>query len=140
MNDQQSIFIDSDIFIASVKETDSNHQKVKTIFEKLVKRPVTFYTSNYVFSECITVLSQRIGKTIAHQFIKDMKSSDAIFSVLWITERIEEKAIDIFLKQTSKNVSFVDCTNMALIELNHIHTVFSFDQVYKKNGYKILNH
>ncbi len=57
MSKPLAVFVDSDAFIALAKEDDSNHKKAKQIFEHLQKKSVTFITSNYVFSEVITVLS-----------------------------------------------------------------------------------
>ena len=43
------------------------------------------------------------------------------------------------MEQTSKNVSFVDCINIAFIKEKHINGIFSFDSIYKKNGLKSAN-
>lgn len=128
-----SIFIDTDAFIAFVKKNDSNHKKVKQIFHALQDKTVTFYTSNYIFAESVTIISQRIGKDIALQFIETLRAKDAIFSTIWVTKEIEEKAIEIFRKQSSKNISLVDCSNIAIIEINNFNGIFSFDRSYKTN-------
>ncbi len=132
-NDTLSIFVDSDAFVAFVKKDDSNHEKVKQIFNALQDKSVTFYTSNYVFAESVTIISQRIGKDTAMQFIESLKAKDTLFSIVWVTKEIEEKAIEIFKKQSSKNVSLVDCSNMAIIETNNFNGIFSFDRSYITN-------
>lgn len=134
----RSIFIDSDAFVAFVKKDDSLHGKVKKIFQNIESQPVVFYTSNYVFAECVTVISQRISKEIAVQFIDSFTSNESIFTTIRVTEEVEKRAIDLFKKQTSKNVSFVDCTNMAIMEMEHLDSIFSFDTVYRKNGFSTL--
>jgi len=136
MNSPSTIFVDSDIFVAMIKKTDANHQKARLLYNKLEKLNVSFATSNYVFAESITVISRLINHNTAIEFINNMRSADCIYSISQVTPEIEEMAIEIFKKQTSKNVSFVDCTNMALMKHCHFDFIFSFDEIYKKNGYK----
>lgn len=133
-----TIFVDADAFIAFTKEDDSNHKLAQNIFEKLQDTEITFITSNFVFAEVVTVLSQRVSHKAAVIFINNIKSSDNIFQIERINENTEEAAIHIFIKQTSKNVSFVDCLNIALIKEKHMDGIFSFDSIYKKNGFKIV--
>lgn len=129
-----TIFVDSDAFVAFVKQDDSNHKKARRIFESLQAKSLTFVTSNYVFSEVITVISQRVDHKTAVAFIDNMRSEDSDFLIERISETVEEKALQLFREQTSKNISFVDCTNIALILEKHMDAIFSFDNAYKKNG------
>ena len=54
--------------------------------------------------------------------------------MFWVAEQIEAAALQLFAEQTSKNVSLVDCTNMAFLRNEQIEYIFSFDGVYTKNG------
>lgn len=137
MNKPGTIFVDADAFIALTKDDDSNHKRAKQIFSDLQDAPVTFVTSNLVFAEVVTVLSQRMNHEVAVMFITNMKSEDSTFQIERISEYTEEKAIQIFIEQTSKNVSFVDCVNIALMRQKDMDGIFSFDSIYKKNGFKI---
>lgn len=138
MNKQKTVLVDSDAFVALAKEDDTNHKKAKKILTKLSKKPVLYMTSNYVFSETVTVVSQRVGHDQALAFIKELKSPASLFSMQWIDEKLERVAIKIFKKQTSKNISFVDCTNMALIKHHRLDAIFSFDSTYKKNDFTLV--
>ncbi len=136
-NSKRVIFIDSDIFIALSKSDDSNHDKALKILNKFFDE-IIFTTSNYVISEVITVLSMQLGHSQALDFINTIKSEENIFSINWVDDKVENLAIEIFKKQTSKNTSFTDCTNMAFIEMLKLDGIFSFDSVYKKNKCVIL--
>ena len=133
-----SIFIDSDAFIALLKLDDSNHNKALEILAKLDQNSVLLYTSTYVFAETVTVLSQRLGRKYAEEFIGMVKGQSSAITFLWPDEQIQEKAIELFLQQKSKNVSFVDCINMTLIKERFIDMVFSFDKIYGKNVIKYV--
>ena len=134
-----TLFVDSDGFVALSKEDDTNHDKAIKILQKAINIGVLFVTSNYVFSEVVTVLSQRSGHEAALRFIRRMKSPASGYNFEWIDENVEKEAINIFSQQTSKNVSFVDCTNMAVMKIKRIDAVFSFDDVYRKNGFSVFD-
>ena len=137
-NKALSVFIDADVFIAFVKKDDSQHAVAREIFDKLRNREVIFSTSNYVFAEVVTVLSLRVGREVALEFIKNIHAPESGMDIKWVTPEIEASAVDIFHKQTSKNVSFVDCVNIAMVRNHHIDAIFSFDAVYKKNALKTV--
>jgi predicted nucleic acid-binding protein len=55
-----------------------------------------------------------------------------------VSQGLEQEAIEVFKSQTSKNVSFVDCTNMAVMNAFNIKDIFSFDGSYKTNGFNLV--
>src|SRR5918992_602427 len=85
------IFVDADAFVALTVETDTNHEKARSLLHRLTVNPVRFLTSNYVFKA-----------------------------------------------QTSKNTSYVDCTNMVFMKRLDLDAIFSFDEVYRKNGLTLV--
>ena len=131
------VLIDADAFVALSKKNDANHFRAQKISKLLCKSGVSFSTTNYVFSEVVTVLSKKIGHRESIKFIEDIKSEKSDIQLIWINEELEKMAIEIFKKQTSKNVSFVDCLNMAVLKRYRWETVFSFDKIYTKNGFKL---
>jgi len=133
-----TVFVDSDAFVALAKTDDSNHARAVKTFEKLKTQDVKFLTSNYVFAETITVISQQVGREQALSFIRAVKNVEAPFPYRWVDSDIEGLALEIFSNQTSKNVSFVDCTNIAIIRKDTLNTIFSFDAVYRKNGVRYV--
>ena len=137
MNDKNKlIFVDSDAFIALAKQDDANHKKAVKLLEQLLDQHVNFITSNFVFSEVITVISMRIGHKKAIEFIDKLKDPHSGFEIKRVDADTEEAAIELFKKQTSKNTSFVDCTNMVLLKKLYVDAIFSFDDIYRKNGFK----
>lgn len=133
MKDAVKIFVDSDAFVALTVNTDAHHEKAISILNNLRINHVLFLTSNYVFSESITVISMRSGHKTAVKYIEEMQSLESPFQIKRVGEAIEEKAVQIFKAQTSKNTSFVDCVNMALVKELGLDAIFSFDQAYRKN-------
>ena len=137
-NKPLTIFVDADAFVALAREDDTNHPRALQILNYLSQHSANLITSNYVFAETVTVISQRVSHQAALSFIKETSSPASPLIVQWIDLETEKRAIHIFAKQTSKNVSFVDCTNMAILQQKRITHIFSFDKVYQKNGYCLV--
>jgi predicted nucleic acid-binding protein len=139
MNDALKIFVDADAFVALAREDDTNHEKAISLLQSLIKRAVVFITSNYVFSESITVISMLKSHEAAVQFIEAMQSQESQYLLKRVDEAIEEKALQIFKEQTSKNTSYVDCTNMAFMRQLQVDAIFSFDVVYRRNKLTLVS-
>ena len=102
------------------------------MMEQLKKEKASFLTSNTSLYETITVVSQRISHKDAVNFLSKVPQG---LNTLFINQQREQKAIKFFKKQTSKNISFFDCLNMAIMKEFSIKNIFSFDKGYKKNGF-----
>ena len=90
------IFVDADALVALTVETDTNHEKARSLLNRLTVNPVLFLTSNYVFSESITIISQRASHQTAVTFIAKMQSMESPFQITRADENIEEEAISVF--------------------------------------------
>ena len=129
--EKRKILIDADAFIGLIYAKDANHQFASKIVELLTD--VQLITSSHAYGEAITILSQKAGRNVAFKFIYDIgRSSTQILDVGFALRLAAEK---IFKRQTSKNVSFTDCVNMAILEKFGLREIFSFDSDYKKNGF-----
>ena len=138
MSRLNAIFVDTDAFVALAKSDDANHARAVHILDGLTRRGVLFRTSNYVFLEAVTVISQRVSHDAAMSFIQTLCAPASPFPVRWVTEELHARAVRIFSAQTSKNVSLVDCANMALMQEEKMEAIFSFDSIYKKNGFQTV--
>ncbi len=130
---EMTIFTDSSALVALFNPQDPHHSKAKVISKKYKIK--SFTISDYIFAETVTVLSQKVGKTeaiYAGGLIKKLCSK------VGINEDNLNLAWELFKKQTSKNVSFIDCTTFALYQDGAFDKVFTFDKDFKKNEIPIL--
>lgn len=135
----QNILVDADGFVAIVKEDDTNHQKARQYYSRIDTLPVNLITTNYVIAEVITVISQRISHEAAVDFIDIVIAEPNPITILDIDNTfVQQKAIPLFKGQKSKNVSFVDCINMAVLKEHGCSCIFSFDAAYKTNGFALI--
>ena len=139
MNNRLHIFVDTDAFVALAVANDTYHEKALTLLNAIHKRLVIFFTSNYVFAESVTVISQRASHDAALQYIDAMQSLENPFIIERADDDIEDEAIRIFKQQTSKNISYVDCTNMAFMAHLQADAIFSFDGGYRKNRLTLVS-
>jgi predicted nucleic acid-binding protein len=128
----KKIFIDADALVALARVRDKNHQKAKKIYKKVEKEKVSFISSNTSLYEAATVISQQINHQIAQNFILEARQR---INFIFVDSKIEKNGLKIFDRQTSKNVSFFDCLNMAILKEMGAKEIFSFDEDYKKNGF-----
>ena len=128
-----TIFADTSALVSLYSKTDPNHDKAIEIVKS--HKEITFMISKYIFAEVVTILSQKDSKK---QSI--IAGNILIGSYSWInTEKnIENLAWEIFKKQTSKNVSFIDCTTFALYKQGVFDKAFAFDQDFKSNKIPVL--
>ncbi len=131
---QNKLLVDSDAFFSLLVKTDANHQRASLLNKRLVASEQQFITVNLVVFETATVLSRKINQQAACLFLENISSGK--MEIFRIDETIEKRAGEIFKKQHRKNTSFIDCVNMAVMERLNLPTIFSFDKIYKRNGFR----
>ncbi len=132
----KKLLVDSDVFFALGVISDANHLKATHLRQQFFREKRQLSTLNLVIFETATLVSHRIGQKEAVIFLTDIFSGE--IEVIKLDDEIERKAIEFFKKQTRKNTSFVDCANMAVMEQFGLTSIFSFDEIYKRNGFKRL--
>mgnify|MGYP001153170416 CR=1 FL=1 len=133
----KDILVDADALVALIKADDSNHKKAIKINNKLQKKGTTYYLSPFTAAEVITVLSYKVSQQAAKNFLKGIRKLD--LPILKLEEKHSNLADKWFLKQNKKGISYFDCYNMALLERYkaQIMAIFSFDAIYKRNGFRL---
>lgn len=127
------VFADASAMVSFYDPKDSNYTKAQKLASKSLRYPLLI--SNFVFAEIVTILSQRVDKQSAILAGKYIKEN---FTIIKISEDIENLAWEIFKKQTSKNVSFVDCTTFALYQDGAFDKAFTFDDDFETNKIPVL--
>ena len=124
------ILIDADAFIALVNSDDSNNHAAHAINTHIDTDGYKKYMSNLVIYEIANVLSIRASQKLAVEFLTSIFTSD--IEVIYIDETRTYAAIQTFKNYIKKNISFVDCSNLILMEEYRIDKIFSFDKFYKE--------
>ncbi len=87
--------------------------------------------SNLIFIETVTVLSQQVGHGTAiamgEYLEKDLKNP-----IIFIDKVLHGQSSEIFKKNKDKNISFTDCSVVAVMESEHIQKLLTFDKHFQK--------
>lgn len=128
-----NIFVDSNVFVGVFNKDDALHKRAITLWGFLEKEQYRIVVSNFTISEVITVLSQRVDKETALEFAATMYGNErSEVEIIYSDERIEIRALDYLKSIPSKNVSFVDATIFAIIDLYQIRKLASFDKIFQR--------
>lgn len=125
--------VDSDFLIGLFYEEDSHHLQCKRIIDRYDGE---FIIAWDVIDEVTTKLSYFAKKQNALNFLKMMLKLKT--QIVYPDEVLLEKALKVFSNQTSKKVSFTDCVNMVIAKMKNLRYVVSFDKIYEKNGFLLL--
>lgn len=130
------VFIDSSAIIALYNTSDSCHEIALKLYACLTAEAlaIKLVTSTEVVSECLTIISQRVGKDLAKKFIKSL----AQVEVVYMDEIGFARTLKEFVKIESKNVSFADCFSFVVCRRLRIKKVFAFDKHFKQQGFELL--
>lgn len=120
------IFVDANYFVALFNPYDSLHKKAFTIASALEKGNSTLIITNFVFLEIVTVLSQKRGRAVAVEAGNYLLSVPTI-TTIHIDEALNGDSWNIFQRIAHKDISFVDCSILAVIRAESIPTLLTFD-------------
>lgn len=130
------LFVDTNIFVALKDKNDPTHQKAYALLDRIEKQDLVLFTSSDIVGETLTVLSRKLGKQAAKEFLNEYQQGG--INEIFINETIHQEARELFEKTNSKNISFIDCTTAVAMKSQKIQTIFSFDQDFKKLGVSLI--
>ncbi|OGH47219.1 MAG: hypothetical protein A3A51_01675 [Candidatus Levybacteria bacterium RIFCSPLOWO2_01_FULL_39_10] len=132
------VLVDADALIALIKTDDPNHKRALSISRVLQKKGCIWYISPFTIGEVVTVISHKISQTTAKKVLKELRRQN--LNELTLKAEHTHLVNGWFIKQDKKGTSYFDCYNMAILDRykKQLDGIFSFDSVYKKNGFKLL--
>src|SRR3989344_128094 len=120
------VFIDSNFWIALCSPNDTLHKKSRAIARRLKHERADLVTSSDVIAETVTVLSMRAGRKIAIA-AGELLVANPMLEIVHIEEELYLRAWDIFRATSKKDVGFVDCSILAVLQTMMIPTLVTFD-------------
>jgi predicted nucleic acid-binding protein len=103
------IIVDSSFFVALYLTNDSQHPVARNAVRQFAGMEKTLVLHPYVIQEVVTILTYRVGVSLATRFLDDIRASESVLiPAVTIGEEIE------FFKQVGRKMSFAD---VALVRL-----------------------
>lgn len=120
------ILADSDFFIARLEKNDSHHARANALFQKLKHNQHILVTTSFVRVEAATTISCKFGQSLAKEFL----AKTSIFSKLPVSDEIIQQATHLFMEQSERCSSMVDCLNVCVVRHYKLPAILSFDSFY----------
>lgn len=128
------LFVDTSGWFSLADEADSNFSLAVRFFKA---NTLPLVTTNYIFSETITLMTHRLGHKQAIEFGDRLLSSGSILFYK-AKEEDEFRAWEYFKKHSDKKYSYTDCVSFVVMKKLEIKEAFSFDKHFSQAGFKML--
>ncbi len=124
---KNKVFVDSSFLIALYNVSDTLHGHTGEVNKRLASSEPYLYISNYILLEVLTVLSQKVGRSQAIDIGKHI-IGDGQIEVIHITEDLQIMSWEIFQSIENKNMSFVDCSILAVMQSAGFRHLLTFNK------------
>ncbi|KUK79241.1 MAG: putative ribonuclease VapC [Microgenomates bacterium 39_7] len=124
MTKNSRIIIDSNYYLALSNRSDSLHQEAVNLTHQIEKNQAVI--SDYIFSEIMTVASQKISKESAAMLGSSLLNNPLV-QITTIDHSLFIESWHIFSQLKQKNISFVNCSILAMMKQLKIKKLLSFD-------------
>ncbi len=126
------VFVDTSAILALLVASDEVHALARAAFTRLSSRQAPLLTTSYVLVETYALLSRRLGIAAVSSFRADFAP---LLRVVWVEETLHERALDEFLKRSSKTLSLVDVTSFLVMRERSIDEAFAYDRHFDREGF-----
>lgn len=130
------VIVDADALIALAMKDDPHHQKAVNINKKLIDQGVEVIFPVTVFPEALTTLKRAFNQPKKAHLINKQLQAGA-FQIEYITDRIMNRASQLFEQTISKKNTMFDAVVAATAEELQAEAIFSFDGWYPKLGFTL---
>ena len=127
-----SIFVDTNYFVALFNPSDSLHHEALEMTAGLYSHNFVLVTSSLIFTEIVTILSLRVDHKISIEAGKYLLQDENI-AIIQMDKALQQQSWNIFQNLDHKNIGLVDCSTIAIMQTEGINTLVTFDQTdFKK--------
>jgi predicted nucleic acid-binding protein len=128
------IFVDTGAFYALADRSDPAHKRAVRWYRN---QRGTLLTSEFVFAETMSLLTKRLGKSIAVDFGEGIRRSTRV-RVEAMTPEMLESAWHLFAGRLDKEWDLIDCLSFTFMEARGISEAFGFDRHFLQRGLRLV--
>jgi uncharacterized protein len=129
------IFIDTSAFLALIDFKDLFNARAKACWADLIVGDETFCTTNYIVTESIALIQNRLGLQAIRILKEDFLPG---IEVEWLDEERHNAALETMLVANRRYMSLVDCSSFETMRRLRLETVFTFDEHFKEQGFTVV--
>ncbi len=132
-----AVFVDTGGWMACADRTDPAHSACTAARDSTLEGGRILITTDFVVDETLTLIRCRLGLAAADTWWQQIDGSGRL---RW--ERIEndrfERARNLFFQYRDKDLSFTDCTSIAVMRELKLKTVITTDGHFQQVGFDVL--
>jgi predicted nucleic acid-binding protein len=133
----RAVFVDTGGWMACADGADPEHAPCRAARDDALEAGQTLITTDFVVDETLTLIRFRLGLKAADAWWRQVDGSRR---VRW--ERVEsdrfERARHLFFEYRDKDLSFTDCTSIAVMRELKLKTVITTDRHFQQVGLDVL--
>jgi predicted nucleic acid-binding protein len=129
------VFFDTGAWVALADPHDQFRSVARSYFQS-IGRDTQLITSNYVIQEAVTYLVYHGSRRHVRPMREMLGASESLgwLSTVWVSSEIHDAAWRVFDQFGDQELSFVDCSSIAICRLLNIDTAFGFDRHFPIAG------
>jgi hypothetical protein len=132
-----AVFVDTGGWMACADRADPAYAPCRTARDGALEAGKTLITTDFVIDETLTLIRFRLGLDAANAWWEQIDGSARL---RW--ERVEnerfERARHLFFHYRDKDLSFTDCTSIAVMRELKLTTVITTDRHFQQVGFDVL--
>lgn len=122
----QPVFLDASAWVAIPNRKDHNHGDSVRIYRRLLGSSTRLVTTTWTAYEALTIVKSRLGFVPAEQLWDRIKSR-AVVDLVWIDEKLERAALELFWRYQDKKWGVVDCSSFVVMKAVGCRRAFAYD-------------
>jgi predicted nucleic acid-binding protein len=132
-----NVFVDTGGWMACADSADPAHMSSCAARDAVLEAGHNLVTTDYIVDEMLTLIGFRLGLRAAGAWWRQIDGSSRL---RW--ERIEadrfERARQLFFQYRDKDLSFTDCTSIALMRELKLTRALTTDRHFHQMGFQVL--
>jgi predicted nucleic acid-binding protein len=130
-----TVFVDTSAFLALLDVHEQNHANAQRIWLQLVEQRTQMFCTNYVVSETVALVQNRLGMNQLRAFHENVFP---FLNVIWVDETLHDAGMTAVLTANRRQLSLVDCVSFAVMHQSILDSVFAFDNHFTEQGFNVL--
>ncbi|MBE3571894.1 MAG: type II toxin-antitoxin system VapC family toxin [Moorella humiferrea] len=134
------VFVDTGLWFAYLVRSDQHHHEAAQVMLSLQAEGTLLITSDLILSETYTLLMRKLNTKAALQFLDIIKQQveEGFTEIIWVDKEIQREARIILEKFSDHSLTLADATSAAILRLNNIPRIATFDYHFKIMGFSSL--
>ncbi|HEX9384763.1 MAG TPA: PIN domain-containing protein [Anaerolineales bacterium] len=131
----EKIFVDTSALYALISTQDQKIELAVKTWEDALERGEILFTNNYVLVECFALVQSRLGIEFARALQANIVS---FLQVDWIGEQQHASSVNDVFTANRRQLSLIDCSCFESMRRLGIERVFTFDEHFHEQGFKVI--